>query len=114
MANHSTIPKALILGYSFVRRLKCDLRAHFDERATPDCGLQGTAIVRMHGVGGRTVQKVIAFDLRVLRDFSPDVVLLELGTNDLASGAPEVVGSQIEELIQLLKTEYSVRLVIWC
>ena len=80
----------------------------------PDFGLQGTAIVRMHGVGGRTVQKLIAFDLHVLRDFSPDIVLLELGTSDLASGAPEVVGSQIEELVQLLTTEYSVRLVIWC
>ena len=114
MANQSAVPKVLILGHSFVRRLTSDLCAGFDARAAPDFGLGGTAEIRMHGVGGRTVQKVTALDLSNVSAFAPDVVLLELGTNDLASVVPEVVGSQIEDLVQLLLATYSVRLVIWC
>ncbi len=66
------------------------------------------------GLGGRTVQKVTDFDLGNVSTFAPDVVLLEIGTNDLASLAPEVVGSHIEDLVKLLLSNYSVRLVVWC
>ena len=114
LATTTTVPKVLILGHSFVRRLKSDLRAGFDARAASDFGLGGTVELRMYGVGGRTVQKVTEFDLPTVTAFAPDVVLLELGTNDLASLAPEVVGSNIDDLVQLLLSKYSVRLVIWC
>ncbi len=102
MATQTPVPKVLILGHSFVRCVKSDLRAGFDARAAADFGLGGTVEMRMHGVGGRTVQK------------TPDVVLLELGNNELATLAPEVVGPHIEDLVQLLPSKYSVRLVIWC
>ena len=71
--------------------LKNDLRAGFDARAAPDFSLHGTVIVRMHGVGGRTVQKVTALALSAVSQFAPGIVLLELRTNDLASVAPAVV-----------------------
>ena len=49
------VPKALILGHSFVRHLKRDLELGFDSRAAYNFRLRGTASVHLHGVGGRTV-----------------------------------------------------------
>ena len=47
------VPNALILGHSFVRRLKRYLELGFDPRAISDFNLRGTASVHLHGVGGR-------------------------------------------------------------
>ena len=78
MATTSTqVPKVLILGHSFVRRLKSDLRARFDERASLNFGLEGTAEVLMHGVGGRTVTKLLTHDLGVVANLSPDIIILD-------------------------------------
>ena len=95
------IPRVLILGHSFVRRLRTDLLARFDERAAINFDLQGTADVYMYGVGGRTVPESRKFDLGVVSNISPTIVILEIGTNDLAYTPPEVVGSEIENLFQL-------------
>lgn len=40
--------------------------------------------------------------------FEDDVIILEVGTNDLVDFSPEVVGSQIENLVHLLIDSYSV------
>ena len=50
------VSKALILGHSFVKRLKRDLELGFDPRAANYFKFRGTALVHLHGVGGRTVQ----------------------------------------------------------
>ena len=62
------VPKALILGHSFVRRLKRDLELGFDSRAACDFRLRGTASVHLHGVSGRLVQTLQENDLHVVRD----------------------------------------------
>ena len=49
-------------------------------------------------------------DLDVVSSLAPDLVILDIGTNDLATSGPEVVaGSSIEELVNLLLDTYSVR-----
>ena len=88
-------PTALILGHSFVKRLKRDLNSGFDRRAARDFRLHGTASVCLHGIGGRTVHSLRAYDLHVVKDLAPDVIILEIGTNDLSHAPPEVVGSTI-------------------
>ena len=108
------IPRVLILGHSFVRRLRSDLHARFDERAAKNFDLQGTAEIFMHGVGDRTVPKLRKMDMGVITRISPDIVILDIGTNDLALAPPEVVGSDIEELVRSLVAEYSVRAVVLC
>ena len=108
------VPNALILGHSFVRRLKRDLELGFDPRAASDFNLRGTASVHLHGVGGRTVQTLKEHDLHVVRDLAPDIVILEIGTNDLSHSLPQTVGSQIEELVRLLRRDYSVRVIGVC
>ena len=49
------------------------------------------------GVGGRTVEKIKQFDLANVSRFAPDIVMLEIGSNDLCNSSPETVGSQIDE-----------------
>jgi len=108
------VPKALILGHSFVRRLRRDLELGFDSRAAYDFRLRGTASVHLHGVGGRTVQTLQEDDLHVVRDLAPDIVILEIGTNDLTHTPPEIVGSNIDDLVRLLVRDFAVRAVGVC
>ncbi|CAH3042242.1 unnamed protein product, partial [Porites lobata] len=84
-------PVVLILGHSFVRRLCHDLETGFEQRADLNFNLKGTAVVFMHGVGGRTVPKLRMFDLHVVKQLSPDIIIVEIGTNDLTRVGPEVI-----------------------
>lgn len=108
------VPKALILGHSFVKRLSRDIITGFDPRMDLAFGLEGSVSVRLSGVGGRTVDKLRRFDLDRIRSFAPDIVILELGTNDLSALAPEIVGSAIDDLVHLLQDSFSVRAIGWC
>ena len=69
--------------------------------------------IHWHGVGGRTIDKVRRFDLTELERFKPDVVFLQIGTNDLTRrrSSPASVGSVIEDFVCLLHHEYGVSLV---
>ena len=68
----------------------------------------------MHGVVGRTVEKIRLYDLGVVSARRPDIIILEIGTNDLVNDRPEVVGSEIDDLVQLLLASYSVRVIGVC
>lgn len=107
-------PTVLVLGHSFVRRLRDDLKSNFDPRADGTFKLSNDTRVHMHGVGGRTVRKLRQYDLGVVTSVAPDVVILDIGTNDLSANRPEVVGSEIEDLVCLLLDSYLVRVVAVC
>ena len=62
--------------------------------------------VHLYGVGGSTVSKLRSFDLHVVERIARDVLILEIGTNDLVDTSPEVVGSEIESLVCLLVDDY--------
>ena len=109
----SSAPSVLLLGHSFIRRLRIDLRSHFDSRSDDTFGLSDDAIVHLHGVGGLTVARLRS-DLGIVSSLSPQVVILELGTNDLARLPPEVAGSEIEELVRILLDPFSVRVIGVC
>ena len=70
--------------------------------------------VRLHGIGGRTVQTLRANDLHAVRDLAPDIAILEIGSNDLLKLPLETVGSAIEDLVCLLKCDFSVRTIGVC
>ena len=97
-----------------MKRLQCDLNASFDARADRSFHLEGTATASLFDVGGRTVQKLRQYDLHVVRRLAPDVVILEIGTNDLSVLGPEVVGSSIEELVRSLLDDFSVSVIGVC
>ena len=77
-SGHEGISRVLILGHSFVRRLRTDLLARtFD--------LQGIADVNMYGVGGWTIPRLRKFDLWVILKISPNIVSRETRTNGLGT-----------------------------
>ena len=110
----SSQPVVLILRHSFVKRLYRDLLRGFDARASPSFGLEKDAIIHVFGVGGRTVPKLVQFDLSVVSSLQPDVVILEIGTNDLSFSSPETVSSFIVDLVDRLCADFCVRVVGVC
>lgn len=109
----SCVPKVMILGHSFVRRLHKDLEDKFDDRAKRDFDLQD-AYIRLFGSGGRTVTKVLQYDLNNVVLFAPDIIILDIGTNDLTVKPPEKVGSDIDDLTRKLISDFSVSIVVVC
>ena len=115
MATHTVTPtpRVLILGHSFIRRLQKFIEHHIGHL---DLSLQITAPadITWHGIGGRTVAKTIKFDLHVVRSTRPDIVIVQLGTNDLPFQSPLQVGSELEDFVRLLHDSYGVKFVCVC
>ena len=94
-------PRVLVLGDSFIRRLPLFLSRdsyHF----SVDFTLSHHAFIKWHGVGGRTVSKTLHLDLNVVDSFRPEIVIMQLGFNDLTESDPLHVGSAIEDFVRLL------------
>ena len=114
-AQETPTPCVLILGHSFIRRLR-----HFIENRPEDLDLlfyitrPANLSISWHGVGGRTVAKTIKYDLHVVQSLRPNIVIVQLGTNDLASCSPLQVGSELEEFVRLLHDSYGVQFVCVC
>ena len=88
-------PQILILGHSFIRHLAGFLqkREHKDLKAK----LSSLGSISFHGVGG-TIAKVRMFDLSIIRHVSPDVIVLELRSNNLTKLPAQTACSELETL----------------
>lgn len=76
--------------------------------------LSSPGSVNFHGVGGRTVAKVRKFDLSIIRRLSPDIIVLELVSNDLTKLPGQTVGSELETLVRYLHDEFNVKSIAVC
>lgn len=110
-------PRALVLGHSFVRRVVefIDLQQANDSYRR-DLNLSEACDVEIFGVGGRTVDKVIRMDLEVIKRNAPNVVVLELGSNDICDSHcdADTVAFSIVALTELLIKSFSVPFVVVC
>ena len=106
MAKH----RVLIIGHSFVHRLEAFVQKKRHKHAFTS--LSDIAYIHFHGVGGRTIEKFRKFDLEVVRQIAPQIIILELGSNDLVKLAPETVGSELENLVRDLHDIHSVEVVV--
>ena len=117
MAAVNEKPRALVLGHSFVRRLK-DFAAQNHSNGPYDLnlGLSNVCSIVFLGIGGRTVDKLIRNDLDKIRSAAPNIVVLELGSNDLCDkdSDPETIALSIVALAELLITELSLRIIAVC
>ena len=68
--------------------------------------------MKWHGIGGRTIAKVVAFDLHVVESYQPHIVILKLGNNDLNRLDATTVGSSLPDLTQVLHPLYEVQRVV--
>ena len=106
--------RILILGHSFVHRLYSFIDSSSSPMLTLSLGLEERSNVKWRGIGGRTIVKVLQYDLHIVESFKPQIVVLELGTNDLSHLAPTTVGSSLEDLTRVLYSRYAVQRVVVC
>lgn len=83
-------------------------------RAKINFDLEHSASIRINGVGGRTVAKLCKHYFPVIETVNPDILISEVGTNDLSILPPEVVGSQLKELVKYIRNNVSIRVVCVC
>ena len=102
------LPLVFILGHSFIRRLDNFVAAN--PKLNHQFLLNNVATCKWRSVRGRTVAKTLQYDLPVVASSAPDIVILQLGTNDLSRLDPLVVASSIEELVTILHDTYNVKL----
>ena len=72
-------------------RLQEDLDAHFDSCTAPNLHIPESGHISMLGTRGRTVANVIKYDLSFVQKYKPNMLILEIGTNDLSVQAPEII-----------------------
>ena len=108
-------PKSvLVLGHSYVRRLgEFVHQSSWD--VSPNFGLkesQGT--VYFAGYGGASVHRIHALLREVLERFMPDVVVLQVGSNDVRSNGddPEYLADRLLGLARRLRDEFGITNVI--
>ena len=68
------------------------------------------------GIGGRTVSKILAYALQYVRALQPDIIILEIGSNDLCEVRihPETVGSNVESLVSILHKVCQAAFIVAC
>lgn len=110
----SELPVILVLGHSFVKRLHKDIEQRSHRQFSHDFELNFKANVCLHGVGGRTVPKLWKHDLSVVERISPDIIILEIGTNDLSDEEPLLVASSVEVLVRFLHDRFNVSVIGFC
>ena len=74
----------------------------------------GNLLIRWHGIGVRKVSKTREYDSGVVEEFTPNVVIMQFGTNDLTTISAVETGTAIEDLCRLLYESYGVELICVC
>ena len=105
-------PRILILGPSFIRCLAGFLQKRGHEHLMAKLSSLGS--ISFHGVGGRTIAKVMQFDLSIIRRLSPDIIVLELGSNDLTKLPAQTAGSELGNLVRYVHDEFNVESIAVC
>ena len=103
LSQHSPVtltysPATVILNENPVRRVHDLLCRNFNAHIAKNLSLDGDLLIRWHGIGSRTVSKTREYDLGVVEEFAPNVVIMQLGTNDLTTISAVETGSAIEDL----------------
>ena len=101
-----------LFGHSFITHFKRFIRTNasdFDYNLNLD---KREVMIQFSGYPGALVEALIHWGLSNVYDFEPDLVVLEIGTNDLLSSPPETVANAIVSLVNsLLCTTYDQNLV---
>ena len=107
------LPRVPFLGDSFIRRLRQFVLVS-PQHFSVDFHLTHFAVIKRHGIGGRTVTKMVQRDLHVLKSFKPDLVIIRLGSNVFTSETALRVGSSTDVFVKLLHDLYHVKVIYVC
>ena len=81
------------------------------QRVSVDFKLSHRAFMKWYGVSGRTGSTTLELDLNVIESFHPDIVIMQLGSNDLTDSDPLHVGWAIDDFVRLLHDTFGVKVV---
>ena len=94
-------PCVLVLEDSLIRLLRLFL-SRDSHHFSVEFKFSHRAFIKWYGVVGLTVSKTLQLDLNVVKSFRPEIVIMQLGSNDLADSDPLHVGSAIDDFVRLL------------
>ena len=105
--------KILVMGDSFIANFKEFLKKNWEEYSFSLNLHLREVMIQYSSKRGGTVQKLQTHQLQDVTDFEPDIVFLQIGSNDLFDGAnsPESVARSIIDLADKLVSEYKVKFV---
>ena len=96
------VVKVQLFGHSFISPFKRFIRTNasdFDYNLNLD---KLEVMIRFSGYPCASVKALIQRGLSDVYDFEPDLVILDIGTNDLSSSPPETVANAIVSLVYSL------------
>ena len=106
-------PRVLVLEDSLIRLLRLFL-SRDSHHFSVEFKFSHRAFIKWYGVDGLTVSKTLQLNLNVVASFRPEIVIMQLGSNDLADSDPLHVGSAIDDFVRLLHDTYGVTVVCVC
>lgn len=106
--------KILILGNSIVWRLEDFIRHNANNYISLDFKLGFTIDVAWKGIVGRTIQQALEHDMAFIRNFQPDIVVIALGTDDLADpyNTTQSISREMRQLVRRLHRSAGVQHII--
>ena len=112
-----SLPSTLLVGHSFVRRMVEFIERNQDSGFySRTFGVDHSCKVETIGIGVRTVDKLIRFDLQTIRGIVPTVVIMDIGSNDLCDkeADPDTVALSILALVEILLKDLQLRCLVLC
>ena len=107
------LQRFLVLEDSFIHRLRQFVLGSL-QHFSADFHLKHCAVIKWHGIGGRTITKTVQHDLHVIESFNPDITIIQLGSNDLTSETALRFGSSMDDFVRLLHDVYHVKVIYVC
>lgn len=113
--------RVLVLGHSFIKRLHRDILNRWYPNLVQHLNLrQAGVIVKLVGLSGGTIDTLLEDEENRVRKamlrFSPDIVILQIGGNDLDVVTFDMSGymEKVCQFIGILQTTYLVKKVVLC
>lgn len=114
-------PVGLLVGHSFVH----GLHSHLSPHNQPSTGHSLARALHIHSIvqefhlhgerGARLCSPTFALPTHLLTRARPDFVILDLGSNDIATGTPPFdVAAKLIQITDILISQYHVRCVVMC
>ena len=107
-------PRALVLGHSFVRRIGEFIdRSQAKDLYSRDFNLSNFCDLEICGFGGCTVDRMT---LEKIRSTAPDVVVLDLGSDEVCDSSCDVatIALLLVAFIELLLSEFTLQFIVVC
>ena len=101
-----------LFGHSFITNFKRFIRTNasdFDYKINLD---KREVVIQFSGYPGASVEALIQLGLSDVYDFEPDLVILDIGSNNLSSSPPETVANVIVSLVNSLLYTTNIKKVV--